>query len=119
MVFDICPRVKQYEVKNGVFAADELRVFSLGKGELFFSSWAVLMPEAKLQRAGYADANIRISVSADYSSQNEFCYLRIREDMVEIHCRDEAGARNAAAILAQILRKTESGYTLPCGDIRD
>lgn len=119
MVFDICPRVKQYEVKNGVFCADTLRVFSLGKGELFFSTCAILLPGAKVRRASYSDANIRISISADYSSQSEYCSLRIREDGIEVHCRDEAGARNAAAILAQILRKTEGGYTLPCGDIRD
>lgn len=119
MVFDICPRVKQYEVKSGAFSADALRVFSLGKGELFFSACAILLPDVPVERANYAEANIRISVSADYSSKNEFCYLRIREDVVEIHCRDEAGARNAAAILAQILRKNEGGYTLPCGDIRD
>ena len=119
MVFDICPRVKGYEVKSGAFSADALRVFSLGKSELFFSTCAILLPDMPVERANYAEANIRISVSADYSSQNEFCSLRIRQELVEIHCRDEAGARNAAAILAQILRKTEGGYTLPCGDIRD
>ena len=119
MVLDICPRIKHYEVRPGMFCADTLRVFSLGKGELFFSTCAILLPNVTIEHTGYADANVRISISADYSSESEYCAFRIREDGMEIHCRDEAGARNAAAILAQILRKTEAGYTLPCSDIRD
>lgn len=119
MVFDICPRVKQYKQLQGVFSFDALRVFSLGKGELFFSTCEFLLPDIKMERGSYGNANVRISVSADYASQSEYCSFRIREDGIEIHCRDEAGARNAAAILTQILRKTESGYAAPCGDLQD
>jgi len=119
MVFDICPRVKQYTEKNGAFCCEGLKVFSLGKGELFFSTLEILLPQASVQRASYADANIRLSFSTDYSSQAEYCSLRITEKLIEIHCRDEAGARNAAAILAQILYQTESGWRLPCGELQD
>ena len=119
MVFDICPRAKQHTEKNGIFRCEELKVFMLGKGELFFSALEILLPQARLQRVSYADANIRLSVSADYSSQAEYCSLRITEKLIEIHCRDEAGARNAAAILSQTLRHTENGWQLPCGELQD
>ena len=119
MVFDICPKVKTYSEKPGVFRCDTLKVFMLGKGGLFFSTLNILLPEAPVQRVSYADANVRVSVSEDYSSQSEYCSLRITENMLEIHCRDEAGARNAAAILAQILRHSEDGWKLPCGELQD
>ena len=39
---------------------------------------------------------------------------------IEMHCRDNAGARNAAAILAQLARPhPDGGYTLPCGVVED
>ena len=119
MRFDICPRVKDYTQKNGSFNAETLKVFPLGKADLFFSALKILLPDAPIERVCYRDANIRISVSEDYSSYREYCSLRIRESVIEIHCRDHAGARNAAAILAQILCRGETGYETPCGDLQD
>lgn len=118
-MFDICPRVKQYRKMPGQFRCERIRIFMLGRGELFVSTVGILLPGIEMKQASYANANIRISVSEDYSSQKEYCSFRIREERIDIHCRDEAGARNAAAILAQILRKTDSGYMLPCGDLQD
>ena len=118
-MFAICPRVKQYTTKPGVFSGETLKVFMLGKGQLFFSTLQILLPEVAVERARYKDANVRISVSEDYSSQREYCSLRITENILEIHCRDDAGARNAAAILTQILRKKDSSAQIPCGVIED
>ena len=119
MVFDICPRVKQYTERAGMFACKKLKVFSLGDSRLFFSTMRILMPQLTVEQASYSEANLRISVTEDYSSKREYCSFRIREDRIEVHCRDAAGTRNAAAILAQIFRNDEGGYILPCGDLQD
>ena len=64
-MFNIFPRVKQYTENGGMFCADSLKVFMLGKGELFFSTLEILLPEASVEKVRYKDANVRISVSED------------------------------------------------------
>lgn len=119
MSFDICPRVKKYSATAGEFYFETWRVFAVSQSELFFSSMAIFRPEAAIEKCGYKEANVRISVSADFSPFPEYCTIRIRERVIEIHCADRLGARNAAAILAQMMRKRDGGYVLPCGDIED
>ena len=118
MDYPVWPRVKEYAPLSGAVILEKLRVFALGEGELFFSVLEEFMP-GSVEKADYDGANVRISQSTTYSPYPEFCSLRIRENGVEIHCRDAAGARNAAATLVQRAKKTPEGYALPLGDIRD
>jgi len=118
MDYPVWPRVKEFERLPGAVTLEKLRVFSLGENVFFFSVLEEFLP-GMWEKVDYDGANVRISQSAAYSPFPEFCSLRIREHGVEIHCRDAAGARNAAAILAQLLKKTPEGFVLPLGDIRD
>ena len=115
----IFPRVKQFSAGTETFFCEQLKVFSLGKGDLFFSTLKILLPELPVELVPYGNANVRLSVSEDYSAQKEYVSFRVREGIMEIHCRDAAGARNAAAILAQLLKKTDTGYTMICCDLAD
>ena len=119
MKYNICPRVKKYEPLNGALSFTALKVFAAGESDLFFSSMAIFQPELKVEKCGYQEANIRLSVAKDFSPYNEYCNMRIRENAVEIHCNDRLGARNASAILAQLLKKTECGYVLDCANLED
>ena len=119
MEFMTCPRVKYAKEAAGVFAAHDLRVYTVGDGALFVSMLETFLPEVKITCASYEEANIRLSVSRVYSSREEYCSLRIRPGAVEVHCRDALGARNAAAILVQLLRKENGGFRLPCGTVED
>jgi len=118
MEYSVWPRVKEFARQEGGLFLEGFRVFGLGGGALFFSTMEEFFP-GKVEKADYDGANVRLSLSGTYSPYPEFCFLRIREWGIEIHCRDEAGARNAAAILAQLVDKTEAGFDLPLGDIRD
>ena len=118
MDYPVWPRVKEFSPLEGTLTLEGLRVFSVGGNDLFFTFLEEFFPEMT-EKVPYDAANVRISQSAVYSPCQEFCSLRIREQGVEIHCRDAAGARNAAAILAQLLKKTPEGFALPLGDIRD
>ena len=119
MPFDICPRLKHYSQGTGEYLLPEFKVYTIGDGALFLSALKIFLPEAVVRETAFGDANIRLSVSTTYSGYNEYCSGRITARGVELHCRDNAGARNAAAILAQLVRKTESGYTLPMGTFQD
>ena len=118
MEYPVWPRVKEILTLDGTLELSQFRVFSIGENDLFFSFLQEFLPGI-VEKADYDEANVRISQSTSYSPYPEFCAMRIRETGVEIHCRDSAGARNAAAILVQILKKTDTGYRLPLGDIRD
>ena len=119
MDYNICPRIKKYVPLAGKFYFQSLKVFAAGESDLFFSSMKIFQPDLQVERSNYKDANIRLSVANDYSPYNEYCNMRIRENAIEIHCADRLGARNASAILAQLLRKTECGYVLECADLED
>ena len=118
MDYPIWPRVKEFCCISGSVALPQFLVFAVGGGNRFFSVLDEFFP-GEWKKANYDEANIRISISDTYSPCPEFCSLRMRENGIEVHCRDEAGARNAAAILAQIAQKKDSGWQLPLGDIRD
>ena len=117
--YDVLPRIKQFSEREGRFSFNTFKVSISGDGSLFLSTAAILMPDVKFEKASYREANIRITVSPDYSPFNEYCSLRITESFIEIHCRDNMGARNAAAIIAQLIKRAESGYTLSCAQIED
>lgn len=120
MEFRIFPRNKKTLKFPGKFHLDTFRVFIVGQGDLFTRSLKIFLPEAEIKEVEREEANIVITVSYAYSSKNEYCYIRITECGLEIHCRDNLGARNAAAILAQIVRLEEDGgYILPCGVVED
>ena len=119
MRFDICPRLKAYTQGAGECLLPELKVFVIGDGSLFVRSLRIFLPDAGIREVSYDEANIRVSVSPTYSGYNEYCFGRVTDRSVELHCRDNAGARNAAAILAQLARKTETGYSLPMGTFED
>ncbi len=119
MDFNICPRLKKAEVKEGAFRPDTLKVFCVGEAPLFFSTMKHLCRDLSVETATREEANVTITVAEVFSPKNEYCSLRIREEGMEIHCRDNAGARNAAAILAQIVAMDEEGLYIPCGEIED
>ena len=119
MRFEICPRLKYYTQRAGEYRIPEFKVYTIGDGSLFCSALRIFLPEAVVREAAYEDANIRISVSKTFSGCDEYCSGRITERGVELHCRDNAGTRNAASILAQLVRKAGGDYTLPMGTFED
>lgn len=119
MDFSMCPRAKRTVRFEGVFRFDELKVFTVGDGARFFRALRVLCPDLSVREASRDEANVVLSVATVFSSKNEYCYFRIQQNGMEIHARDEMGARNAAAILAQIIRAKGAGFALPCGTVED
>ena len=115
MAFDMIPRAKKVREAEGSFTFDCLKIFFIGGGEAFTRTLRALRPDIVTEQADREEANVIFSVSSVYSSQNEYCAIRILPDRMEIRCRDEAGARNAACILAQIAE----GNTLSCGELID
>jgi len=119
MDFSMCPRAKRTVRFEGKFQFDELKLFTVGGGERFVRALRVLCPALPVRTVSREEANVVLSVSTVFSSQNEYCYFRILADRMEIHARDEMGARNAASILAQIVRPSGAGFVLPCGTVED
>ncbi len=119
MRFSILPRAKRVIEKEGSWHFDTLRVFSIGEGDMLPRTLKALLPDIKITTASREECNVVLSVAKVFSSKEEYCYIRILPDRMEIHCRDNDGARNAACILAQILRRDGEGYSLPCGSIED
>lgn len=119
MRFATCPRVKQYTEGAGEYVFSALKVFTVGEGDLFARALKIFLPDLKIAETSYEEANVRLTVSTVFSAYNEYCGIRITPRGLEIRCRDNAGARNAAAILKQLVRRTEAGYSLPLGDIAD
>lgn len=119
MSFFICPRLKRARAIDGRFAFSALRVFSVGQGDRFFRALHGLCPALSVTAASPEEANVVLSVANVFSSKNEYCAFRIYPDRMEIRCRDSEGARNAAAILAQLLRREADGWSLPCGQAED
>ena len=119
MRFFICPRVKRAHDAEGDFGFQSLRVFTVGQGDRFARTLHALCPDLPIESVTRDEANVIVSVATVFSSKNEYCSIRIHKDWMELRCRDNEGARNAASILAQLLSKTESGWTLPCGWVED
>lgn len=119
MAYNTCPRLKKAKTFDGEYSFNSFNIFMVGAGDLFIKSIRIFMSDADIKVVSRNEANIVISVSEKFSSQNEYCYIRTTENGLEIHCRDNMGARNAAAILAQIICKNEKGYALSYGVIED
>lgn len=119
MDFSMCPRAKRAVREAGEFSFSELKVYSLGDTARFFRALRVLCPDLPVRVCKREEANVVFCVSNVYSSKNEYCRLRILSDKMEIQARDERGARNAAAILAQIMCRNGSSFSLPCGTVED
>lgn len=119
MRFSICPRIKRVKDLGGEFRFRTLRVFTVGDGDRFARTLGALFPELPIESADFDGANVRLSVASVFSSKNEYCALRIYPDRMELRCRDNEGARNAAAILAQLLRRDGEEFCLPCGTAED
>lgn len=119
MNFSVCPRVKSAKSADGTFRFTALRVFTVGGGDRFVRALRAFLPTLPVETVSRDDANVILSVASVFSSQNEYCAIRIRENRMEIRCRDNDGARNAAAILAQLLHSDAAEWSLPCGDVED
>ncbi len=119
MDFSMCPRAKRTVRFEGEFHFSELKVFTVGDASRFFRAIKVLYPTLPVREASREEANVVLSVATVFSQKNEYCYLRISQDRMEIHARDEMGARNAACILAQIMRQNGPDFALPCGTVED
>ena len=115
----ICPRVKKATATGGRWQFDALRVSYVGDGELFESTLKELFPALVVQTVARNEANTTVSVAKVFSAFEEYCCLRITENGLEIQCRDNAAARNAAAVLAQLIRCESTGFSLPCGTVED
>ena len=119
MDFSMCPRAKRTVRNEGEFRFSELKVFCVGDASRFFRAIKVLYPALAVRKTSREEANVVFSVASVFSQKSEYCYLRILEDRMEIQARDEMGARNAAAILAQLIRTEGAGFVLPCGTVED
>lgn len=117
MEYSVLPRVKKSVAAEGCFSFESLRIFTVGPGAAFARTLHALLPEIKTENTDRETANTVLSVAPVFSAQSEYCAIRIRPERMEIRCRDEAGARNAALILAQLLLKNKNA--LPCGDWAD
>ncbi len=119
MDFSMCPRAKRTKRFEGVFQFSELKVFSIGDTSRFFRTIKILCPDLPVRAVSREEANVVFSVATVFSQKNEYCYLRILADRMEIQARDEMGARNAASVLAQIMCRNGSSFLLPCGTVED
>ena len=119
MDFSMCPRAKRTARFEGEFRFPELKVFAVGDISRFVRILRVLSPALSVREVPREEANVVFSVATVFSQKNEYCYLRILKDRMEIHARDEMGARNAGAILAQLLREDGKEFLLPCGTVED
>lgn len=119
MDLSMCPRAKRTVRAEGEFQFSELKVFVIGEGSRFFRAIKVLCADLPVREVARDEANVVLSVASVFSQKNEYCYLRILSDRMEIQARDEMGARNAAAILAQIMCHNGSSFALPCGTVED
>ncbi|MBQ6823391.1 MAG: family 20 glycosylhydrolase [Clostridia bacterium] len=109
------PQVKKCQESEGTFSAECLRIFAVGGGETFARTLKALMPQIKAEAAEREEANVILTVAGIFSPKPEYCAIRIRPELMEIRCRDEEGARNAACLLVQLMKEGK----LPCGDIAD
>lgn len=119
MSCDVLSRLKNWSPRVGKLRLDAFRIFATGESGLFFSALRIFLPEAAVEATSPEQANIRLFVADVYATRNEYCALRITPRGVEIRCRDAMGARNAAAILAQLVRCADGGYVLPCAEVED
>lgn len=119
MHLNMIPAAKRTKLFGGAFKFDRLKIFAIGEGAAFARTLNTLLPEIETEAAGRDDANVILSVAAPYSGKAEYCAIRILESHIEIHCRDEQGARNAACILAQVFINNRTRSSLPCGSIED
>ena len=119
MSLSVLPRVKRECPAQGEFHFDALRVFTVGEGEMLSRTLHALVPTLPIEQVAHEAANTVLSVATVFSCRGEYCYIRVLPDRMEIHCRDKEGARNAACILAQIIRQDGAGFALPCGTIED
>lgn len=119
MNFDMIPAPKRAKAFGGEFCFDALRIFTVGEGESFRRTLHALLPEIKSEETCREDANVILTVASVFSGKSEYCAIRIQPDRMEIRCRDGEGARNAAAILAQLLINNGTRERLPCGSLED
>ena len=120
MPFCTCPRVKRANESGGNYRFGKLCVFTVGNSEdRLARTLRVLQPDIPVEAVAREDANVLLSVASVYAAKNEYCYIRITESGLEIRARDEMGVRNAAAILAQLVRRDGDTFTLPCGSVED
>ena len=115
----ICPRVKKAKTIGGRWQFEELRLFGIGDAALFESTLSLLVPELAVRVVPRDEANVTVSVAKVFADKEEYCCLRISGRGMEIQCRDALGARNAAAVLAQLIRREATGFSLPCGQVED
>lgn len=115
MYYNTIPQVKKQTPFEGCFQFDALRIFTVGKGDAFARTLGALMPEISVQSAEREEANVILTVAEIFSGRPEYCAIRILPERMEIRCRDEAGARNAACLLAQLIRN----QSVPCGELAD
>ena len=120
MPFLTCPRVKRAKESGGVYRFRELAVFMVGHDDgRLVRTLRVLLPTLPVKHVSRDNANTVLSVASVYAAKNEYCYMRITENGLEIRARDAMGVRNAAAILAQIVRREGEDFLLPCGSVED
>ena len=119
MKYSIVPRVKRAVEATGDFCFDALRVQMIGDGGQFIRTLKALMPDLPVEEVQDNTKNLTLSVATVFSAESEYCYLRILPDRMEIQCRDKEGARNAACILAQIIKRNGTAFSIPCGSVED
>jgi len=82
MNFSVCPRVKSAKSADGTFRFTALRVFTVGDGDRFVRALRAFLPTLPVQTVSRDDANVILSVASVFSSQNEYCAIRIRENRI-------------------------------------
>ena len=119
MPFTTCPRVKRARATGGSLKFKTLNLFTVGREDRFARALAVLLPDLPVRAVPREQANTVLSVASVFAAKEEYCYIRITPNGMEIRARDEMGARNAAAILAQIIRREGDAFVLPLGTVED
>ncbi len=119
MVFETCPSVKRSKADGGFYRFDSLKLFCVGDAARFARALVILTPDLSVSSVSREEANTVLSVASVFAAREEYCYIRITENGIEIRARDAMGARNAAAIIAQIIRKEGDHFVLPTGTLED
>lgn len=117
----IIPRPRLEKYTGELLRFDQtLHVFSADSpGEKAMRLFGYFIPSVPILKSERVSADIIFECRPALSDKDEYYEIHVSSGRAVIHYRSFAGARNAAASVSQLLKKSDSGYTLPVADIED
>lgn len=117
----IIPR-PQHEKYTGAFAVfgNTLRMFAADfPGDKALKLFEYFIPAVPILKAERGSADIIFECRPSVSIEDEYYKITANGNQININYRSFAGARNAAASVAQLIIKSGDGYKFPAVEIED